>query len=127
MKKYTYDSRIAAIHSLRINYKSLAAEAAINRKEMRKAGPNYRSDIALHRRTYVRQEARYTNLALAFLRGRTYKAVENNTKQYFDLDRLQKKISRHWPEWEGGNKWYTSKEVEAKRTKALHLWHYPVA
>lgn len=96
MKTFKYDSRIAAIHSLRINYKSLSAEAAINRKEMRKAGPVYRSDIALHRRTYVRQEARYTNLALAYLRGIPYKAVEQKTRQWLDEKRLCKKINHHW-------------------------------
>ena len=102
MKEYKYDSRVAAIHSLRINYKSLAAEAAINRREMRKAGPLYRSDIAMHRRIYVRQEARYTNLALAYIRGIPYKKVEQNTKQWLDEKRLAKKIDKHW--W-SGSRW----------------------
>lgn len=73
----TYDARIAAIHTLRVNVKSLAAESRIIRREERRADRVYRQLLASHRREWVRYQARYAQLALAFLRGRPYRQVEH--------------------------------------------------
>ena len=73
----TYDARIAAIHKLRVNVKSLAAESRIIRREERRADPVYRQELAWHRRDCLRVHARYAQLALAFLRGRPYRQVEH--------------------------------------------------
>ena len=88
-----YDRKVAAIHRLRVNLKSLAAEAKIIRHETRRAGPRYRDMLSLHRRGRLREEARYTHLALALLRGRTYRQVEKDGSKPVDPDRLAKKLS----------------------------------
>lgn len=75
-KTYVYDPKVSAIHRLRVNVKSLAAEAKLIRHEERRAGYQYQTELALHRRGRLRMEARYSQLALAFLRGRPYASVE---------------------------------------------------
>src|SRR5688500_5552827 len=75
-QKHKYEPRVAAIHRLRVNVKSLAAEARIIRQEERRAGPAYRYEMSAHRRGRLREEARYAQLALAFVRGKPYKSAE---------------------------------------------------
>lgn len=77
---YTYDWKVSAIHKLRVNIKSLAAEARIIRQEARRAGNFYSWQLTNHRRGKLREEARYTHLALAYLRGRTYAEVEGEKR-----------------------------------------------
>lgn len=92
---YTYDPKVAAIHKLRVNVKSLAAEAKIIRHEERRAGYQYQTELALHRRGRLREEARYAQLALAFLRGKPYISVEcDKARKTVDYDRLANKVSR---------------------------------
>jgi hypothetical protein len=94
--EHRYDFRIAAIHQLRINVKSLAAEARLIRHEERRAGPAFRNMLADHRRGRVRDEARYAQLALAFVRGRPYSTVER-TEKGIDFKRLVEKVKRFMP------------------------------
>jgi len=75
---HTFDARIAAIHQARVNVKSLAAEARFIRHEENRCGSVYRDMLTLHRKLYLRSEARYAQLALAFLRNKPYKTVEKN-------------------------------------------------
>lgn len=104
-KTFTYDPKIAAIHKARVNVKSLAAEARMIRREERRAGPAYRLELAAHRRGRVREEARYAQLALAFIRGMAYRNVENKAKPV-DPDRLIKKIRGFHPSFaDGVRKW----------------------
>jgi hypothetical protein len=78
--EFAYDWKVAAIHKLRVNIKSLAAEARIIRKEAKRAGPRYRDALTGHRKGRLREEARMAHLALAFMRGRPYKSVEAKSK-----------------------------------------------
>lgn len=91
---YTYNSKVAAIHKLRVNIKSLTAEARIIRQEARRAGPGYREQLSLHRRGRLREEARYTHLALAYLRGRAYRQAEGGCRQELDAGKLIDKLRR---------------------------------
>lgn len=85
------------VYKLKVNVKSLAAEAKIIRNEERKYRKRlselvvkesalgyklrYRRDnLNDHRRGHLRREARSANLAYAFLRGRAYKDVEPNVR-----------------------------------------------
>lgn len=88
----TYDPRVAAIHMLRVNVKSLAAEAKITRKEEARCGIQYYGMLRDHRVGRLREEARYANLAIAFVRGRAYRQVEGPTSKPVDQRRLAKKI-----------------------------------
>lgn len=92
--EYQYDSKVSAIHRLRVNVASLVAESRIIRKETKRAGDCYRFQLDSHRRTVVRQELRYANLALAFVRGRAYRNVERNAKAMPDAKRIREKLSR---------------------------------
>lgn len=94
---YEYQARVAAIHTLRVNVKTLAAEARIIRQETERAGAVYRPHLTEHRRGRLRREARYAHLALAFLRGRPYRAVEAKCREPVDEARLANKIQRHGP------------------------------
>lgn len=88
----TYDPRVAAIHMLRVNVKSLAAEARIIRKEEARCGIQYYWMLRDHRVGRLREEARYANLAIAFMRGRAYSRVEGPTSKAVDEKRLTRKI-----------------------------------
>jgi len=83
------------IKQLKVNVKSLAAEAAIIRKEEKKLRKQIKANVVKdsatvdrlrrirnslndHRRCLLRHEARTANLAYAFLRGKAYRDVEPN-------------------------------------------------
>lgn len=91
-KEYAFDRQVLAIHKLRVNIKSLAAEARIIRREETRCGIQYQFALREHRRGRVREEARYAQLALAFLRGRKYSQVESKTSKFLSQERLHKKI-----------------------------------
>ena len=80
MKTYEYDWKVAAIHKLRVNIKSLAAEARIIRQESRRAGYPYSGILTEHRRGKLREEARYSHLALGYVRGRSYASMEGSKR-----------------------------------------------
>jgi hypothetical protein len=90
----TFDTRIAAIHQMRVNIKSLAAEARIIRQEESRCGLAYREMLTLHRKMSLRHEARYAQLALAFLRKRAYKTVEKSCYVPVNPLELFQKIKR---------------------------------
>lgn len=91
-KSTAFDQRIAAIHMLRVNLKSLAAEAGILRKETARCGVAYKNALALHRVNRLRQESRYTQLALAFVRGTPYRQVEKSAKVPIVAGKLARKV-----------------------------------
>jgi hypothetical protein len=92
LTEYPYDSQVAAIHKLRVNVKSLSAEARIIRAEEKRAGCCYRNALHLHRVGRLREEARYAQLALAFVRGKPYRSVESDKSKPVTLSRLVKKV-----------------------------------
>jgi len=83
------------VHKLRVNVKSLAAEAKIIRDEMRRAtSKEARDQLHEHRLTRVRPEARLAHLALAFTRGKPYKTAEANAREKPRVKDLTNKIIR---------------------------------
>lgn len=76
---------------LKIKIKSLAAEARIIRSEEKKwPGQSYvRSSLHGHRTGIVRNEARHSQLAYGFLRGRPYVAMEQKAKTEPNWDRVE--------------------------------------
>lgn len=79
------------VAKLRVNVKSLAEEARIIRKEFNRTKLQA---LDSHRRCRVRQEARYAQLALAFVRGCKYRSVEANARQLPDEMTLIGKLKR---------------------------------
>ena len=95
--EHQYNQTVAAIHRLRINVKSLAAESKLIRHEERRCGTVYRNMLSLHRRGRLREESRYAQLALAFLRARPYRNVEQSCRENPDCKRLMEKLNRYLP------------------------------
>jgi hypothetical protein len=88
------NQRVFAIHRLRINAKSLAAESRLIRQEEKRCGLIYVELLRSHRIRELREESRYAGLALAFIRGRKYSEVENKGSRPVDAARLEKKIDK---------------------------------
>lgn len=84
-----------ALYRLRVNNKSLAAEARIIRNEILHT-KDYEIVNALHhhRMTKLKPEARLANLSIAFVKGREYKQVEGNAKIKPDAHKLHNKLNR---------------------------------
>ena len=85
---------------LKIKSKSLAEEARIIRKEERKLTGEDRDELVMHRRGTVRQHARATYLAIAFLRHRAYKTVEhkcNSTayRDYYVIPKVEAMVKKY--------------------------------
>ena len=104
---------------LKIKAKSLAEEARIIRKEERKlkeipfhkrskvVGTGHSqyvvchlSTIQLHRKWYVRNEARATQLAIAYIKGKDYLQVEKSTKstdvlRYYIVPRILAMVKKY--------------------------------
>lgn len=95
MNEHQWEAKVAAIHSLRCNVKSLAAEAKFIQKEEKRCGKCYRDGLRYHRVSRLREEARYACLALAFTRGRPYLTVEQKAEHLPEVKRLYEKIKRH--------------------------------
>lgn len=74
-----FDLKVMAIHNLRVRVKSLAEESRILRKEEKRAGIRYQEYLWYRRTGTLRRDIRHANLALAFVRGRKYREVEQHT------------------------------------------------
>jgi hypothetical protein len=84
-----------AIHRLRVNVKSLTAEARFIRHEIKRTGwVVVKNELHSHRSSRVKPEARLAHLALAYLRGTPYKAAENFTKNKPSANELMRKLKR---------------------------------
>lgn len=79
---------------LKVKIKSLAAEARIIRHEERKYRGLERRALQDHRRGVVRYEARHSQLAYAFIRGRPYSAVEAKCHEAPDWDKVRSIVTR---------------------------------
>lgn len=85
----------SAVHKLRVNVKSLAAEARFIRHEIRRTrDKQVKDDLNWHRTSRVRPEARMTHLALGFAKGRNYKVVESAARNEPSVADLTKKLNR---------------------------------
>lgn len=86
-----------AIHTLRVNIKSLQEESRIIRKEIRICkDKDIRSALHFHRINRVRSEARITQLAMGFVKGKTFADIEKKSKTQPDWGRLFNKIKTHY-------------------------------
>jgi len=112
---HVFSMKVLVIHTLRINVKSLAAEAKINRQEMRRCGPHYRCSLSHHRREDLRDAARITHLALNFVRGTPYKSVEQKPDKYIPLGPvMMTSPGRLFPKrWDGNWNWTPDSVSEA--------------
>lgn len=84
------------ISTIKVNIKSLAAEAVIIRKQ-EKTTRNIpvRNSLHEHRVGKLRKEARHTQLALAALRNKSYSQIEKNAKTEPDWKKIIQKIKNH--------------------------------
>lgn len=103
-----------------MNVKSLAAEARIIRKEEQRCGGNYRYMLYEHRVGYLRLESRLAGLALAYVKGTPYAAVEvaDKTKRP-DVISLVKKICRAGTP---GGFWVTESDVQNWMNGVHAVW-----
>lgn len=120
---WPFDNRVMAIHRLRVNVKSLAAEAKIIRRETQRCGYQYEQILVNHRRGYLREEARYAQLALAYVRGVPRIIVENGASRPVDEARLVSKVFRFIhatnAEIESVRRWATNADIhEAEVTNS---------
>jgi len=86
-----------AIHRLRVNVKSLTAEARIIRQEIKrvwKSNTDTKNELHNHRLLRIKPEARMAHLALAYLRGTPYKKAENSAKNKPAARELTNKLNR---------------------------------
>lgn len=84
---------------LKIKLKSLAAEAAIIRREENKLKRAHHGEetygLTYHRKYVVRKEARYTGLAYGFLRGLPYSKIEIEPKREPDWKYVKSMVQRY--------------------------------
>jgi hypothetical protein len=84
---------------LKVKVKSLADEARIIRKEIKKARlPSIKNGLRSHNVNVVRKEARHTLLAYGFLRGRSYQEMESSLKSSTlppDWDKVRKMVQKY--------------------------------
>ena len=98
-KIFDWNPQVIAIHQLRINVKSLAAESKLIRHEEKRCGqcdPCSHAILRWHRITDLREASRYAGLALAFVRGKTYRSVEKEGSRPVEPAKLASKISKFW-------------------------------
>lgn len=89
--------KVLAIHKLRCRVKSLAAEARMFRKEEDRASLMYSESLRRHRIGALRKNARYAQLALAFVRGRPYRDIEGECNEGLLVSRLGFEIREYAP------------------------------
>lgn len=83
------------VHQLRVNVKSLAAEARFIREEIRRTrNQEAKESLASHRSYRLKPEARMAHLALAFVKGVPYRRVEAKAKNPPEFATLLRKLKR---------------------------------
>lgn len=84
-----------AVHKLRVNVKSLSAEAKFIRQEIKRAADvDHKNALAYHRSQRVKPESRLAQLAMAYLRGRPYRSAEAKTHNQVLFGDLANKIAK---------------------------------
>ena len=99
------------LFALKMKVKSLAAESQIIRhQELKFKGKSWchlADPLIAHRRGPLRSEARDTHVAYGFLKGRTYRQIEDNPKTEPNWDNIARMVKKH------GTKEFT---------ETLHTW-----
>lgn len=80
---------------LKIKIKHLAEEARIIRDEEKKHAGDMRNSLTEHRKQVVRREARATQLAYAFLRGKKYSDLEKNPRTQPSWYRVKRMVEKY--------------------------------
>jgi len=85
------------LHALRVNVKSLASEARIIREEIQRVSDkDIKADLHCHRQRRVRPEARTAHLALAFVKGKSYRSAEAKARVAPVTKDIVRKLQRAW-------------------------------
>lgn len=111
---FDHDPFVAAIHMLRVNIKSLAAEAKIIRIEEKRCGIVYESNLRQHRIGVLRSEARVTLIALALLRGKKFREIDQ-CKFNCDAEALAIRVFKKLASKLGGT-WHLRKLLNMDQT-----------
>lgn len=83
---------------LRVKLKSLAAEAKIiRREESRQRCQQLRDELAVHRRTVVRDAARHTHLAYGIIRGRSIEQMEQTQRRLPNWQEVRRMLRLYGP------------------------------
>lgn len=88
---------------LKVKVKSLAAEAKIIKREEQRIGcatverQSVVSQLSQHRKHTVRREARHSLLALGYLRGRSYRTMEQTCHRDPDWEAVHRMIKKYGP------------------------------
>lgn len=108
------------ISYLKVKVKSLAREAQIIRAEEKKHSGAVRAGLANHRKVVVRREARNSLLALAYLRGRAYRAVERSCRTEPGWDQVERMVKKYGPPRHNisFNEWRNNEQEESVRRTA---------
>lgn len=86
--------------ALKVKIKSLAAETKIIKKAIRQTKDvAIKSELRGHHVHVVRREARHSQLAYAFLRGREYCQVESKCTDHPDFKKVEDLVIRFGQSW----------------------------
>lgn len=107
---------------LKVKIKSLTAESSIIRQETARAPKSIRSELSHHRRTEVRQAARSTGLAYAFIRGKSYRDCEAKALTPPDWKEVTRMVRKYGVRWQSPQPYAEFKAAEAEQEKRLAAW-----
>lgn len=103
---------------LKVKIKSLAAEARIIRHEERKSRGQLRNDLAAHRKGIVRREARSSQLAYGYLRGRPYRKLEPTCHRQPDWTAVERMVKKYGRLQQPIEEWKDEQEKQSVRSAA---------
>ena len=101
-----------SVRFLKIKLKALAAEAKIIRLEEARSHDDLRDKLHSHRVFAVRPEARATQLAYGFLRGRSYSQIEGRALTLPNFGKIQSMVKRY----------NNTEQGDAALCQALNRW-----
>jgi len=112
------------LFALKMKVKSLAAESRIIRaQELKLKGKNWCSlanPLRDHRRGPLRAEARDTHIAYGYLKGRTYRQMEDDPKTAPNLENIARMVKKYGTEEFSKSlvTWLSEKSVKVLDTAA---------
>lgn len=110
------------LKELKVKIKSLAAEARIIRLEESRSKGFQRQSLYIHRVCDVRKEARWSQLAYAFLRGRDYSRVEAKNSGWVNWDRVMKLVAKFGESYYGESSYKEFEQKLNEQNVALRQW-----
>lgn len=109
---------------LKVKIKSLAEEARIIRKEEGRAKKrlSIRHGLREHRIGIVRNEARHTNLAYGFLRGKTRQEIENGAKTEPNWAKVRAMVQKYGVDYSSFSSYEEGKKHLADTLRRFDDW-----